>query len=212
MRTLRRVLGLCLSFRSHVIAQLCCNALPPLELLPEEELVVVDKPTLDRHSQICEQLLGFNRTNKAYLNDIALGRIEGVFILVDQRIVHYGFLMKRNRNRCLLGLPADAALIGHAYTVRSYRGRGCQARSVLARAHLAKAAGFTAIYAETSPDNLASQRGLIKAGMRMLGRLELIVVVRCLVIRWRRPPGFQAVNWCSWSPERPCVQKTSSVA
>lgn len=196
MRSLRRVFAQLLRFRSHVIARLSCADLPALQLEADEELVVISSENFNQQELVCRQLLALGLGNRAYLDDIERDHIIGVIIRVNQSIVHYGFLMKRNRTRGLLGLPRNAALSGHDYTLPSYRGRGAQGRSVLARAHLARDAGFSWIYSETSPDNLASQRGLAKGGMEILGRLDFVVVLRFVVIRWRRPPGFDAVGWC----------------
>lgn len=196
MRLLPRLLAQLIHFRSHVVARLSCANLPALQLEAGEELVVLSSDNLDQQEPVCQQLLDLGPGNRAYLEEIGRNNIIGVVIRVNESIVHYGFVMKHNRTRSLLGLPKNAALSGHAFTLPSYRGRGAQGRSVLARAHIARDAGFAWIYAETSPGNLASQRGLSKGGMEILGRLDYVRILRFIVIRWRRPPGFNLVSWC----------------
>ena len=66
----------------------------------------------------------------------------------------------------------------------------------IARAALAGEHGFERIAAETAPDNLASQRGMSKGGMKLLGRMDLVVVLNVLVLRLRRPKGFKPAAFC----------------
>ena len=107
------------------------------------------------------------------------------------------------RNVTFVELLRDAgyktALIGNAFTVPAYRGKSAQPRSVKARASLAREAGYERILAETSPDNLASQRGMTKGGMQLLGRMDLLVAISVLVFRWRRPAGFPLIGFCLWA-------------
>ena len=56
--------------------------------------------------------------------------------------------------------------------------------------------GYRFIAAETSPENRASQRGMHKGGMSLIGRLELAVILNCLIIRWQRPSGISMFGFC----------------
>ncbi len=142
-------------------------------------------------------LVAINAENVDYLDDVRRGAAVGLALLDEDRIVHYAFVFLRNKTACLLGLAARSALIGNAFTLPSHRGRGLQAHSVHCRARIAHAAGYRSIVCETSPDNLASQRGLEKAGMQRIGRMELLVLVNCAVVRWRRPAGFRLLGLCT---------------
>lgn len=52
---------------------------------------------------ISDQLLSISRENKDYLEAIFDGEAEGLAVVRDGKLVHYGFLMYRNRTARLLG-------------------------------------------------------------------------------------------------------------
>lgn len=160
------------------------------------DFTVISARSIDQQRALADTLVQLNPDNRPYLEDIEKDRIAGLVISEYGKPVHYGFVFKSNKTACLLGLPAGAALIGNSFTLPAYRGRGLQARSVRARAKIAQGNGFTAIAAETSPDNHASQRGLVKSGMALQGRIDLVVVLSCFVIRWRRPAGIPLLGFC----------------
>jgi hypothetical protein len=152
---------------------------------------------VDGFSNLTSKMIELNQENSNYIEDVRRGLMTGVIVECSGTLVHYGFLYKQNRTACLLGLPRGAALIGNSFTIQDYRGRGCQGRSVLARALAAREAGFSRIFAETSIENVDSGKGLSKAGMVHLGRMDLIVIARVFVIRWRRPSGFPVFGFCA---------------
>jgi len=160
------------------------------------DFTVISARSIGQQRTLTDTLIQLNADNRLYLEDIAKDRIAGLVISENGTPVHYGFVFKSNKTTCLLGLPAGTALIGNSFTLPAYRGQGLQARSVHARAEIAQLNGFTAIAAETSPDNHASQRGLAKSGMKLQGRVDLVVVLSCFVIRWRRPAGIALFGFC----------------
>lgn len=194
-RWLRQIARQIFRARTDVIYVLPCAGVAAAPLLDHERLTILDSHNLAEHRRLCDEFLQFSPGNDAYLEDIANDRVVGLFVSVDDRIVHFGFLFISNRMHGILGLPETTARIGHSFTAADYRGRGCQGRSVLARARLAGERGFESVAAETTVDNLASQRGMEKAGMQLLGRMDLVVLFRYLIIRWRRPPGFALLGW-----------------
>ena len=196
MNILTRIRRQLLSCRSHALFKLSVDSLPAVNLHDGESCAVISARNMESHRQLCSELLGLNDGNQSYLDDVRRNRMQCVTISSGGRIVHYGFLYHKNRTACLLGLPESAALIGNSYTTPSYRGNGCQGRSVLLRAELARDSGFSSIYAETALDNASSQRGLAKAGMRHLGKVELVIVFRFLVIRRHRPEEFRRIDFC----------------
>lgn len=184
--------------RTHtfmVFAAPCRDAAFPLAG-PGEQLCVLRQGNLADNAAVCAALVALNPSNAEYIADIRRGWIIGFVIVRGGTVVHASYLFLKNKTACILGLRPDTALMGNAFTVPAYRGQGCQPRSVAARAALAREAGFERVAAETSPDNVASQRGLQKAGMRLTGRLDLVVLLNVLVIRWRRPPGVALLGLC----------------
>lgn len=174
-----------------------CEGLPDLTLAGDEKLRVLTRDNLSAEGELVNWLLNFNASNAAYLHAVRCGRVVGFFILHRGKVVHFAFLFLQNRMNQILGLPPDVARIGHAYTVPAYRGKGCQGRSILARAAYARELGYSAIAAETRPDNVASQNGMKKAGMELRGEVQFTVILRCLVIRWQRPAGMGFLGWCT---------------
>jgi len=173
-----------------------CSALENRAEAGQEEHIVIEASSmLERQAQV-SSIEGFNRDNAAYLRDVSQGRAIGLLVYSSGEPVHYGFVLLKNRTACLLGLPRKAALLANSYTVPQYRGNGCQGRSVATRAIAAMAAGYSTVYAETCPDNLSSQRGLARAGMKHLGRCRMLRLMRFFVIRLSRPPGVRFFGIC----------------
>lgn len=164
--------------------------------LQGEVFHVLTRDNLKEKRALVDRLIATAPYNRGYVADIRRGLIVGFIIEADRRIVHYGYLFLRNRMACILGMRGATAVIGNAFTVPDYRGKSAQSRSVMARSCLAGQAGFETIAAETSPDNHASQRGMSKAGMQRIGRMDVVVVLSILVLRWRRPAGFPMVGFC----------------
>lgn len=194
--TLRRVARLVVRSRTHLLYERACGdrSFPPLG--DGERVVILTHENLMQYRPLCDGLVAINPENADYLEDVRKDRVVGVIFVNDDRIVHHAFVFKRNRTAKLLGLPRTAALVGHAFTIEDYRGRGCQGRSLDVRAWVAAQAGFERVIAETSLDNVASQRGMEKGGMQPLGRVDLVVLLNCVVLRWRRPRGFAALDLC----------------
>ena len=153
----------------------------------EEELPVrftCDQPLAP---DLLRQLAALPVESAAYLRAVENGEAEGLVVCVARRIVHCGFLMFSNKTTCLLGFGKDAALLGNAFTVKDYRGNGCQTRSLRERTAMARDAGVARVLSETSPDNHASQRGLAKAGLRRLGSVHCWIFLNTIVLRVVRP-------------------------
>jgi RimJ/RimL family protein N-acetyltransferase len=134
-------------------------------------------------------VLSISPGNREYLEAVSRGEAQGLAVLNGGTLVHYAFLMYANKTACLLGFGRRVGLIGNAFTVPSYRGRGCQSRSAAARIGMAREAGLEQVISETRYDNIASQKNLPRAGMTLLGKLEVVVLLNMLVIRYRRPAG-----------------------
>lgn len=144
-----------------------------------------------------DQLLSLSPANAEYIAALARREADVCLIAKDGRLVHYAFLLHANRTTRLLGFGRDWGLIGNMFTCESQRGKGCQGRSAAALAALARASGMRGAIAETAYDNAASQRGLGKGGMRCYGKVELLVVLNVLAIRFRRPDaGLPFAGFC----------------
>lgn len=134
-----------------------------------------------------------------YRDGIHRGEAVGCFVLVGGTLAHWSFLMYRSRMLCLIGAPSDAVLLGNAYTIPSFRGRGLQTRSLKMRQHLATESGAAWLAVEAAPDNVASRRAIGRVGIPEVGELRVLVLVNHLVFRWgtatRRGGSRWAVCW-----------------
>lgn len=180
----------------HLVYTVHCTDAREANWLPGEQVWVCSRRKLWDQA-VSEQLVSLSPDNRDYLEAIPRGEAEGLAVLCNGKVVHYAFLMYRNKTACLLGFSKETALIGNAFTIDAYRGRGCQARSVAARIRMAEQAGLDQVISETSYDNTASQRGLVKGGMQLFGRVEFVVLLNVLVVRYRRPDkSIQRVGLC----------------
>lgn len=193
----KRLLSALFRSRAYVLFSRDCEDAVMPEPLPGEAFHVLSAHNLIEKQTLLEALLSVSHENAEYVEDIRRHRILGFVIEFEQEVAHYGYLFLRNKTACILGIDSKTALIGNAFTVPGYRGKGAQPRSVRARAALARENGYRTILAETNPDNAASQRGMAKGGMQLVGRMDLFVVCSFLVARWRRPAGFPLIGFCA---------------
>ncbi|WBX86007.1 GNAT family N-acetyltransferase [Sphingosinicella microcystinivorans] len=196
--------------KSHLIFEADCSQFPYPNPRDGEQFLVIDDKNIESHRDICAALLKIDRDAQDYLKDVKRGKVAAFIILNEGEIVHCSYVFFENKTACILGLPGTSALIGNAFTVPSYRGRGCQPRSVAARASIARAENFARVVAETSPDNARSQSGLRKAGMRLAGRMDMFVILNVLVIRWRRPSDYPLFGFCIRARRRAAATASAS--
>lgn len=196
MRGIGAIAARVLRMRSYVLYERSCAGAVMPEAQEGEHYHVLRAGSLADQKALVGALVAASADNVAYLDDVKRGRVVALLITCDGELAHYSYLFLRNKTACLLGLGRGTALVGNAWTAPHFRGRGLQARAVLARAALAGEHGFERIAAETAPGNLASQRGMSKGGMKLLGRMDLVVVLNVLVLRLRRPKGFKPAAFC----------------
>lgn len=182
--------------REHLLYRLNCQKAHEPNAEADTEVHVLSAESATANCRHCAALVRLNQGNHEYIRDVERGHAIAVLIYVDRELAHHGFLFMRNRMRCLLGAPRNAALLGHAHTLPKFRGRGLQGMSISTRARLARELGFSYVYAETAPGNIASQRGMARAGMICIGMLKFLCVLRVFVYRWQRPQGVKAFSIC----------------
>lgn len=196
MRFFDRLRRRILRTHRYLIFKCACEGIASPLMEPEESVFVIDAENLGELDHIARAVEQSAADASDYFQDVRAGKIIAFVMLYRNEVVHTSYVFLRNKSTCILGLDKDTALIGNAFTVPSSRGKGCQSRSVALRAAIAQSRGFAFVAAETSPDNVASQRGLKNGGMDLVGHLDLVVILNCLVIRWRRPPGFALFGFC----------------
>lgn len=181
LRLLRRI------FRrqSHYIFHADCKHAAVVQW-PKDEQVVRFSRINPLSRELHDQALHLLPNSRQYMDAVTQGEAEGLLVCVGGQIVHSAYLMFANKTTRLLGFDRSWGLLGNSFTMTHHRGRGCQARSTSERIAMAAAAGLPAVVSETSPDNLASQRGLQRGGMRYLGQVRFFVILNIFVIRTQR--------------------------
>ena len=177
--------------RHLVYVAACADAMEP-DWLPGDWVSFASRYSPLDHL-VSEQLLSHSADNVDYLEAVSRGEAEVLAVLCDGNVIHYAFLLYRNKMVQFLGFSKKIGLVANAYTIEQYRGRGYHTRSVAARIKMAERSGFDQVLSETAYDNVASQHGLVKGGMKFLGRVEFVVLFNVLVIRYRKPNN--SIKW-----------------
>ena len=146
--------------------------------LTDEEVrgLAVVAPEFVEHSRRFDRL----RYQEAY----------GAFI--QDTLAHVAWLIPYERDRCArmrhVKLQPGEVEITHCVTARVFRGRGIYTASIRSLSEVARLAGAHRVFMMTSATNVASKRGIERAGLRRTGQIVHITVVpigeRALVV-WR---------------------------
>lgn len=189
MRWLNRVYAR----RSHALFVAHCAHVPSVTWPAGEQAVQFSK-TQPLSSADHQELLALWPDAGPYLKAVACGEAMGLLVRADGRIVHSAYVLIGNKTLRILGCDRSSGLLANASTVPDYRGRGCQTRSVATRLAMSAQAGFREVVAETALDNQHSQRALLRAGLRSMGVVRLVLLLSVLVIRTEHPEGA-AKRW-----------------
>ncbi len=105
------------------------------------------------------------------VSTIGENRAYGVF--VDGALAHVSWLLAashegRTPPRVLL-LRSDEAEITGCFTLPAFRGKGLYPFAIQSIARSAKQQGIRLLFMKTKPDNIASQNGILKAGLHRAG-------------------------------------------
>ena len=179
--------------RAHALFAADCAFVPP-PLWPVDEKVVRFSKQKPLSPADRRELLSVWPDAGPYLKAVASGEAMGLLVRAGGRIVHSAYVLFDNKTLRVLGLDRSSALLANASTLPHYRGRGCQSRSVAARVAMAAEAGFSDVVAETAPDNEPSQRALLRAGLRSIGTVRVVLLLSLLVVRTEHPKG-RAMRW-----------------
>lgn len=169
--------------------------LPPgvtLRRLSNEELVA---------ASIHSDALG---THRRYLQQHGFNGAWGVF--VDGELAHVSWVLRRADHQRLpfahLRLGADEAELGNCVTLPRFRGRALYPFAIRALSGQLFEAGVRRVFLVTARGNVASVRGIEKAGPRPCGRVSILWLRPLRRARIRRDvPGMAApVEWVELPP------------
>lgn len=144
------------------------------------KVVVISRENIGSERTADVERAVLTETNLAYRE--ALKGRDILFAAVDngRKVVTYGFVLFESFYKRVLGEDADVPMIGNCFTIPEMRGRGLYPGLLAVICdHLADS-GYKRAIISCSPDNLASRRGIERAGFLRLRTLRSVV----LFSRW----------------------------
>jgi hypothetical protein len=108
---------------------------------------------------------------------------ELYWVTHEQAVVSVGALLHRSPQRSVLGLPAEALLIGHCETAPAHRNQGLYACAINDTLIELKRRGASGVFMETRTGNVASQRGILRAGLLQQRVVHAKIFLRSIVVR-----------------------------
>jgi GNAT superfamily N-acetyltransferase len=189
VRTIRFVFRRIIRRWPYVLFDACLEASGPAPEWEEgEELTVIGPENVDRYATP-DLIQALGPDGMENLNGVRGGN----WLLVVSRgkeVLHYHFVMFRNRQTRILGEENWPPLLGCAYTAPAARGRGLFRRCLRAALLLLCERGYRRAIIETHPENHASRKAIEGAGFHLRREGTSWVFMNCLV--WRgtmKPPG-----------------------
>jgi hypothetical protein len=143
-------------------------AFPDLRFVPltEEEVRALTDPPGEE---------GFSGRQAARLD--RLGKSYAWAVYVEGNLAHISWLLPADAVArdipAVLALEADEAEITGCETLGAFQGKGIYGFAIQQLVAAARAQGVRRIYMKTSEANAASQKGILKAGLRHIGRIRM---------------------------------------
>jgi GNAT superfamily N-acetyltransferase len=107
----------------------------------------------------------------------------------DGRVLTYAFVLFTTQYKRVLQEPCEVPMIGNCYTVPSARGRGLYGRMLAAVTADLAANGYRRVIISCQPDNVASMRGIERAGFKRVRHITSFIALSRLVL-WRETRPF----------------------
>lgn len=173
----------------HVVYEaVCAPSGPEIGWGADERLLWLGPGTLD--ANLTPELREFLGGEEAH--ESLLGVRQGnILLVVTSRgeFVHRGYILFRTRQKKIVGETADAPLIANCATVPAARGRGLYTRALRAELEYLAGQGYSRAIIETHPSNVASRRGIEKAGFTFGWQASVWILLNWLVIQRIRKNG-----------------------
>lgn len=121
---------------------------------------------------------GFEETIRA----IGLGD-EIYWITWKNVVVSVGVVLHDSPQCSILGLPEKSILIGHCVTSEDHRRKSLYSSAISNTIHYLRNRGNCSIFMETRIENIASQHGILKAGLKQWKVVDARIFFRSIVFR-----------------------------
>lgn len=146
--------------------------LPPAD----PQVVLVDRHNLGSPAVRMVEQGVLTAENHAYRESLA-GQDQLLALTDDAgQVRSYGFVIYESFYKRVLGQGADVPMISNCYTPAAFRGQGLYPRLLRATCAVLAAQGHDRAIITCAPDNLASVRGIEKAGFRHVCTLSSLVL------------------------------------
>lgn len=149
------------------------SAVPPPESRPGVTVAKMSDQTL---LQLATQHPTLKRHVERYRH---LGRNDAYAVWVDDQLAHIAWLITVEHDQALtvrnIKLRPGEVEITHCETLPAYRGQGLYPLMIRSLCQFAAQQGSQRVFMLTSCDNLASQRGIEKAGLKRCGQVKRLV-------------------------------------
>jgi L-amino acid N-acyltransferase YncA len=153
------------------------------------DIVVVDRDSVAsaRAADIERQV--FVNDNVDYR--AGLSRDDMLFVAVagDGRVLSYGFVLFQSFYKNVLREPVEVPMIGNCFTEPEARGRGLYPALLRAMCDELARRGHRRAIISCAPDNVASRRGIERAGFRLVHHLASVVLLSRLIV-WQQARPF----------------------
>lgn len=138
--------------------------------------VSLSKITADQKIQLVDA--GFEETIRV------IGLDDEVYWITWKNVVVSAGVVLHGSPQCsILGLPEKSILIGHCITSEDHRRKSLYSSAISNTIHYLRNRGNCSIFMETRLDNIASQRGILKAGLKHWKIVDARILFRSIVFR-----------------------------
>lgn len=105
-----------------------------------------------------------------------LDKEDQIYVLwAGEQIASFGAVFAKSPQRTVLGLPADAKLIGGCVTLDEFRGRSLYKYALRETVRLLRCSDTSPIFVEVKEDNHSSIRGVLGAGFSEVGSVDAFI-------------------------------------
>lgn len=165
---------------------------PPLE--PAAPVLLVWRHNLGSLATAQAEAGVLTAENHAYRE--ALQGDDQLLAVLDAQgqVTSYGFVLFDSFYKRILAEHRDTPMIGNCFTLPAWRGRGLYPRLLVATCQHLAAQGHGRAIITCAPDNLASVRGIEKAGFQRIRTVHSLVILTRWIAWQRDVPASAAAQ------------------
>ena len=148
----------------------------------DEQVYVIGPETIESH--VTPDLRAFLGGEEAEENLASVRKGDSLFVVGNGHEFHHsGYIFFRTKQTKILGEGGDPPLIGCCQTVPDPRGRGLYQRPLKAELCDLQSLGYHRAIIETDPENIASRKGIERAGFRLCRKTTVWILLNRVVLQ-----------------------------